>query len=110
LDKIKLKSDLAGNIADLESKARAGDIEAAKLLAAQGKGIEGKDQASLDMAYEDFLGQRDYPMSNLERYTALLHGSPLGNTRTSSTSVPTNPVKDYLGMGISALGLYNAAR
>ena len=110
LDAIKLKSDLALNMAELESKARAGDIEAAKLLAAQGKGIEGKDQAGLDLSYEDFLNQRDYPMSNLERYTAMLHGSPLGNTRSTSTSVPTNPVKDYMGLGISALGLSNAMR
>lgn len=108
LDSLKLKADAGASMADLEAKARAEDITAAQLLASQGKGIESKEQAGLDLSYEDFLNQRDDPMSKLERYTALLYGSPLGNTRTTTNSVPTNPVKDYLGMGISALGLYKA--
>lgn len=108
LDALRTQGDFANNLASLEAAARAGDVQAAQLLQSQGMQQQGQQQASLDLGYEDFLNQRDYPMSNLERYTAMLHGSPLGGTRTTSTSVPTNPTKDYLGLGISALGLYNA--
>jgi hypothetical protein len=108
LDALRTQGDFASNLASLEAAARSGDIRAAQLLASQGAQQQAQTQAGLDIGYEDFLAQRDYPMSNLERYTAMLHGSPIGNARTTSTSVPTNPVKDYLGMGISALGLYNA--
>jgi hypothetical protein len=108
LNRLQFQSDLANQTAALERAARAGDVQAAQLLQAQGAAQQGAQQAGLDIGYQDFLRQMGYPMEQLERYASILHGSPVANATTQTTSVPYNPLQQYLGMGISALGLYNA--
>lgn len=108
LDKVRSSAALADQISVLEGRARAGDIEAARLLEAAGKAKTAYDQAGKDLSYEDFLRQLGYPMDRLKDYASILHGSPVANATTTSTSVPYNPIQQALGMGISALGLYNA--
>lgn len=108
LDALRFQSGLAGQLSSLEQAARAGDVQAAQLLEAAGKSQQAQQQAGLDIAYQDFLRQQGYPMEQLTQYAQLLHGSPIANATSTSTSVPYNPVQQALGMGISALGLYNA--
>ncbi len=108
LNRLQFQSDLANQTAALERAARAGDVQAAQLLQSQGAAQQGAQQAGLDIGYQDFLRQMGYPMEQLERYASILHGSPVANATTQTTSVPYNPLQQYLGMGISALGLYNA--
>ncbi len=110
LDKARVQSGLLDQMSALEQRARSGDIQAAQLLEAVGKAQQSQQQAGLDMAYQDFLRQLNYPMDRLTQYASLLHGSPLANATqtTQTTQTPYNPIQQALGMGISALGLYNA--
>lgn len=108
LDSLRFQSGLASQLASLEQAARAGDVQAAQLLQAQGAQQQGQQQASLDTGYQDFLRQQGYPMDQLQQYASILHGSPVANATSTSTQTPYNPLQQYLGMGISALGLYNA--
>lgn len=110
LDKARVQSGLLDQMSTLEQRARSGDIQAAQLLEAVGKAQQSQQQAGLDMAYQDFLRQLNYPMDRLTQYASLLHGSPLANATqtTQTTQTPYNPIQQALGMGISALGLYNA--
>lgn len=108
LRSLGLQSNLAGQLSTLEQQARAGDIQAAQLLQSQGQQQQGQQQASLDTGYQDFLRQQGYPMEQLERYASMLHGSPVANATSTTTQTPYNPYQQALGMGISALGLYNA--
>lgn len=108
MSRLQFQSDLANQMSSLERAARAGDLQAAQLLQSQGAAQQGAQQAQLDTGYQDFLRQQGYPMEQLERYASMLHGSPVANASSQSTQVPYNPLQQYLGMGISALGLYNA--
>lgn len=108
LDALKFQSSNAAQLSALQQAAQAGDIRAAQLLEASGKAQEARQQAGLDIGYEDYLRQQNYPMERLQQYASILHGSPVANATTTTTSVPTNPYQQALGMGISALGLYNA--
>jgi hypothetical protein len=101
-------SDMAGQLADLSERARAGDIQAAQLLELVGRSNEARSQAELDLGYEDFIRQQDYPMDRLQQLSAMLHGLPIANAGTTTQQVPYNPIQQALGMGISAIGLYNA--
>jgi len=87
--------------------ARGTDIQGAQLLETLGRDIRGEDQARLDLAYQDFLRQQDYPISQYERFAGLLSGVPTGNLdRTTTQYASYNPIQQALGAGISALGLY----
>lgn len=105
-----LYGDLMGagrGLLGLGELARGTDIQGAQLLETLGRDIRGEDQARLDLAYQDFLRQQDYPISQYERYAGILSGVPTGNLdRTTTQYASYNPIQQALGAGISALGLY----
>ena len=108
LQTMGFSADMASEIANLGERARAGDIQAAQLLEAQGLGQMARDQAGLDVGYEDFLRQQNFPRQQLADYAAILQGLPIGDAGTTTTMQPYNPMQQALGAGISAAGLYNA--
>jgi len=97
---------LGQSLADLGLKQRAADIQGAQLLETIGRDIRAEDQARLDLAYEDFQRQRDYPISQYERFAGILRGVPVTPNVEQQRMVSYNPIQQALGAGISALGLY----
>ena len=97
---------LGAGLAGLGERQRAADIQGAQLLETVGRDIRAEDQARLDMAYEDFVRQRDYPMQQYERFGNLMRGIPVTPNVEEQRFVSYNPVQQALGAGISALGLY----
>tara|TARA_R110000868_G_scaffold56712_5_gene175450 strand:- start:1071 stop:2114 length:1044 start_codon:yes stop_codon:yes gene_type:complete len=111
MEGLTFKSQQAQQLADLEERARAGDVQAAALLENVGKSGMAEDQARYDMAYQDFLTQRDYPRQQLSDYSAILRGLPLAavgtsNSTTTGTAAQPSGIQQLLGAGASALGLY----
>lgn len=96
----------ASGLAALGERQRAADIQGAQLLETVGRDIRAEDQARLDMAYEDFVRQRDYPIQQYERMAGILRGIPVTPNVEEQRFVSYNPVQQALGAGISALGLY----
>jgi hypothetical protein len=104
-----LGSQFAGvgsRLADLGARARAGDIESARLLEQIGKSQMARDQASLDMGYQDFLRQQGVPAERLGLFSSVLRGIPVQPSRTAIQYQANNPLKDILGTGIAALSAY----
>ena len=102
-------SNLAGlgaGLAGLGERQRAADIQGAQLLETIGRDIRAEDQGRLDLAYEDFLRQRDYPMSQYERMAGILRGVPVTPDVEEQRFASYNPIQQALGAGISGLGLY----
>jgi hypothetical protein len=93
-------------LVDYGERARAADIQGAQLLETVGRDIRGEDQARLDLAYQDFLRQQDYPMRQYERFAGLLSGVPIQPDISTATYQAYNPIQQALGAGISGLGLY----
>jgi hypothetical protein len=97
---------VGSRLADLGARARAGDIESARLLEQIGKSQMARDQASLDMGYQDFLRQQGFPAEKLGLFSSVLRGIPIQPSRTAIQYQASNPLKDILGTGIAALGAY----
>ena len=97
---------LGQSLVGLGEKQRAADIQGAQLLETIGRDIRAEDQARLDMSYEDFARQRDYPMQQYERMAGILRGVPVTPNVEEQRMVNYNPLQQALGAGISGLGLY----
>ena len=97
---------LGQSLAGLGQQQRAADIQGAQLLETVGRDIRAEDQARLDMSYEDFARQRDYPMQQYERMAGILRGVPVTPNVEEQRMVNYNPLQQALGAGISGLGLY----
>ena len=106
VDAQRLGVGAAGQLAGLATRARAGDIESARLLEQIGKSQMARDQASLDMGYQDFLRQQGFPAEKLGLFSSVLRGIPIQPSRTAIQYQASNPLKDILGTGIAALGAY----
>jgi len=66
------------------------------------------NQQKLDMAYQDFLRERDYPLEMLQQYSGLLRGVPVAVNSTQSTYMQQPGIgQQLLGAGLGGLGLYN---
>jgi hypothetical protein len=96
----------AGQLANLGFRQRGADIQSAQMLETIGRDVRAEDQARLDLAYEDFQRQRDYPITQYERMAGILRGVPVTPDVEQQRMVSYNPTQQALGAGISALGLY----
>tara|TARA_A100001035_G_scaffold246525_1_gene215493 strand:- start:2257 stop:3195 length:939 start_codon:yes stop_codon:yes gene_type:complete len=96
----------AGQLAQLGDLARKGDVQAAELLEKIGKDQQARDQAGLDLAYEDFVRQRDFPRESLTFLSSILRGVPVQPSTETVKFQQYNPIQEALGTGIAGLGLY----
>ena len=99
-------SGQSAQLAALGQKARAGDIESAQLLEKIAKDRQAREQAGVDLAYEDFVRQRDMPREDLTFLSSILRGVPVQPSTETTKFQQYNPVKDLLGTGIAGLGIY----
>ena len=99
-------SGQSAQLAALGEKARAGDIESAQLLEKISKDRQAREQAGLDIGYEDFIRQRDMPREDLTFLSSILRGVPVQPSTETSKFQQYDPIKDLLGTGIAGLGLY----
>lgn len=99
-------SGQAAQMAQLGQMARDGDVQAASMLEKIGRDIQAEKQAGLDIAYEDFVRQRDYDREQLQFYSSILRGVPVQPSTETTKLQSYNPIQQLLGTGVSALGLY----
>jgi len=68
------------------------------------------NQQKLDMAYQDFLRERDYPMEQMQQYSSLLRGVPVTPNSTTTSYAPNASLGSQLvSGGVGALSMYNMA-
>lgn len=66
---------------------------------------QGKEQQSLDAAYQDFLTQKNYPYQQLSYMSNLVRGTPMGMNSTSQVyQAPPSTASQIAGLGTAAIG------
>lgn len=94
-----------GNLARTGQDMKLGLAEA---LSGVGSKVQQRQQAGLDMAYQDFVNQRDYPAQQLQLYSQLLSGTPVTPTQTTSTTAPAPDFLSQLaGLAVGGAGLWD---
>ena len=94
----------ATQFAGLGERRRMGAIDDAKLLETIGKAGMGREQAGLDLAYQDFVRHQAFPQERLGLFSSVLRGIPVTPSQTSTTYQPFHPLGRALGLGLTALG------
>lgn len=97
-----------GNLGLTQQQA---DTQRLGLQAASADQYQQQRQQQYDMAYADFLRQRDYPMEQLGYYSNLLRGLPIGlNTTGTTYAPPPSMLAQVGGAGLGAASLAQLAR
>jgi hypothetical protein len=63
-------------------------------------------QQGLDLAYQDFLKQRNYPYQQLAFMSDMTRGIPLSQAAQQVYTAPPSTASQLGGLGMSALGIY----
>jgi len=82
-----------------------------RLNALQGVGLarRGMTQEQMDMSYQDFLRQREYPKEQIEWYSEMLRGlSPQPDQQIQSFTQRPGAFQTLAGLGLGGLGLYKS--
>ena len=90
---------------------QAQESEMQRLSALQGAGMarRGMEQEQMDIAYGDFLQQRDFPKRQIEWYNEMLRGlSPQPNQTVQTYSQRPGAFQTLAGLGLGGLGLYKS--
>jgi hypothetical protein len=99
----------AGTLGQLGKDVQSTDLSRLQAQQAVAGSEQTQRQKSLDMAYQDFLAQREFPYRQLEFYNAMLRGLPVkADTSSSSYQAQPNVAQQVLGYGIPALALSKA--
>jgi len=100
-------ADVAGRMGEAASGLGYTDAAA---LEAIGRQMQGMDQASIDLAYQDFLEQRDLPWDRLGKMSELIRGLPPSFVPRSQTRTDVGPASVYqpspLSQIIGGYGVY----
>jgi hypothetical protein len=87
-------------------------IDLAKFQAQMGADQRQQQQAALDLAYQDFITQQQYPYKQLGFMSDLLRGSAdlAGKGGTTVYQAPPSPLSQMAGAGLSAAAIYNLTK
>lgn len=88
-----LTQQLANN--DANALMRAGSMQ------------DAMTQRGLDVAYDDFVNQRDFDRNQLLFYGSMLRGMPVNPQQEVRQFQNANPMNQFLGLGVAGLGAYN---
>jgi hypothetical protein len=97
-----------GNLGGAQQQAQQAMYGQQQATAAQTQALQ---QQLLDTAYQDYIRQQEYPMTQLQQYSSLLHGVPVTPNTTTTTSAPGPSLgAQLMGTGLTALSAYNMAK
>lgn len=80
-------------------------LQQAEALQRQGGAQQEQRQRELDLAYQDFLNQREFGKQQINFMSSILRGIPVQPTRVESRYDNPNPLAQFGGLGIAGLGL-----
>ena len=96
----------AGVLSGLQKQEQALDMQRLKALSDVGSQRQQMLQRAQDVAYEDFLRQKEYPYEQLERFNAMLQGLPVTPSYTQQFyQAGANPTAQLLQTGLGAYGM-----
>ena len=102
------RTQLASGLGMAQTAATADALEASDIQRQLGIGglQRGMDQSILDLGYQQFVQERDFPKAQLGFYSDILRGVPTGSMTTTTGPAPQQPslFGQIAGAGIGALG------
>ena len=102
---------VAGGMTSIAGAGQTMGLTGANALMQSGAQQRGLEQASADVAYQDFINQRDWEMNQLRNFASVLQGQDIGAvSNSSSTTTTTVPGPSALSnvAGLGTIGLSGA--
>lgn len=104
--------EAAQGLGSLATTGQQNLITGSAALEAAGQSQQQQQQRNLDLAYQDFAAQRDYPKQQTEYLSTILRGLPTGGTTTTTGPATTSQLApsalgQIAGAGLGIYGISN---
>ncbi len=96
--------------ADLGRLAQAQELLRLQAMGQAGAGIDTRTQGALDLGYQDWTNQQNYPYQQMNWLQSMLSGTPMGYNQEGVQFQKTNPLPQIAGLGTAALGAYRTSQ
>ena len=105
LSGLELASGTASQLAGFQGLQDQMTMDRYKSMLGVGQARDDYSQRGLDMGYQDFMNQVNFPRQNLQFQSSLLHGVPISADQNVTTTTPSNPIAGGIGtlMGLQAM-------
>lgn len=97
-------SNIGQSRADLTRIAQGLEIQKIRELQGAGRDIDARTQAAIDLGYQDFINQRNYPYQQLGWMQSILSGVPMGYNTEQVMFNRTSPWAQAGGLATAGLG------
>lgn len=102
----QLQADVGTRQQNLGSATQAAGQADVAALQQAGGAQQAYGQAGKDIAYQDFINQRDYDRQNMNWLSGILRGVPVqANSSTTGYTAPPSTTSQIAGLGLGAAGL-----
>lgn len=101
-------NSIGQNRADLGRLAQAQELLRLQAMGQAGAGIDARTQGALDLGYQDWTNQQNYPYQQMNWLQSMLSGVPMGYNQEGVQFTRTNPLTQLAGLGTAAAGAYGA--
>jgi hypothetical protein len=106
LDGGQLMNQSAAQLANNQQVQDTAVQQRIKAMLGAGQMQDDFKQQQLDLAYEDFINQRDYGRQNLQFMSSLLQGVPISANQNVTQTQPQNNLQGALGAATGLQALY----
>jgi hypothetical protein len=89
----------------MDSERLGNEADALQIFGDMGQQKDARAQAEADIAYEDFVRQRDYNKEQLNYLSSILRGVPVNPNVETTRMGSTNPFQQLVGGGMGIAGL-----
>jgi hypothetical protein len=110
LNALGLQNTAAGQLADFQKQHDSMALQRIQALLGVGQTKQDLHQQKLDLAYNDFVNQRDAQRQNLQFYSSLLQGVPISANQNVTQTQPSNPIAGGVGTLTGLQALYALSR
>lgn len=114
-DAMRRQQSGGAQLSEIGTNLQGLGLRDAAALEAIGGTQQGQTQRNLDLAYQDFLEQRDYPRTNVSFLSNVIRGLPMNTSTSSTTTGPATAsqqspsgLAQLTGAGLGIYGLGNS--
>ena len=101
-------NSIGQNRADLGRLAQAQELLRLQSMQQAGANVDTRTQGALDLGYQDWTNQQNYPYQQMNWLQSMLSGVPMGYNQEGVQFQRTSPLTQLAGLGTAAAGAYGA--
>jgi hypothetical protein len=107
---LELAGNTAGQLAEFQKLSDNMQMQRFQTMLGIGQTAEDRQQKALDLAYEDYQNQVNWPRQNLSFVSSMLASQPTGTNSTQTNYAPQNNLAGMAGTAMGIQALYNLGR